>query len=320
MRMRLNFKNILSLFVAIFCSMVVNGKNAMGWVKELSPAFDSTVVRGDVSSFWTFMQNKDREYRQLLSAIKRNRKTIREANRTLSRAKFGEYSYLEEIKECWDFDKERIKKLESDLHFDEIRRFLPDSLSRTLSINFAVTDEENASTFPDGKIVIYQGLLLKLNHEELLAVCAHELTHFLMQHALNMQYSYIKKMKSNKVWADISGALLAGISATANAYNAAITGTKVPYQDYGAFISELEEGTESSSINYRFRYSRREEYQADIIGLRYLQFLGYSGESYLSMLNKISPKNYKEKKSKKDTHPTMATRKEIISLLLNNGN
>lgn len=101
-------------------------------------------------------------------------------------------------------------------------------------IRIAANNEFNASTFPDGYILINTGLFSKLTYNELLAVCAHELVHYMFNHSLANEYAYIKKQKSNKLWAEIGGGLLMGASAFADGYSAGLTGQQTNNSEYYA--------------------------------------------------------------------------------------
>lgn len=70
-----------------------------------------------------------------------------------------------------------------------------------------------------------------------------------------------------------------------------------------------------SAERFKFRYSRKDELQADILGFRYLQFLGYDPRSFLTMLEKIGVENDKYY-DKKSSHPKTELRIEVIKTLL----
>lgn len=305
-------RRLLIFAILINLPICTNAKSAKSWIKELDHVDITALYSGDVYSFWSKERNADYSYTNLQQAIRENKKSMRKA--VLNIQKFLSSSFSERLFSVRnDSVADSIcSNIEKDLHIDDLRSFLPDN------IEFKIAKKEglNAATFPDGYIMIYKGVLEKLQYEELLAVCAHELAHYMFKHSLANEYAYIKKQKSNRLWAEIGGGILIGAAAFADGYSAGITGQRLNNTGYYASLYQgIIDDADQSSEMFRFRYSRKEELQADIIGFRYLQFLGYNPRAFLTMLEKIGTENDKYY-NKKSSHPRTQLRIDVINSLL----
>lgn len=290
-------------------------KSAKSWVEELDLVDVSLLKKNDVGAFWTAERYNDADYKALQEAVRKNKKSLRTAKSNINNFLMSSYSeriYAAVNDTMADYICEHIEK---DLRIDEIKRAFPEVALDNLEFKIADNGEVNASTFPDGYILINAGLLAKLHYKELLAACAHELVHYMFSHSLANEYAYIKKQKSNKLWAEIGGGLMMGASAFADGYSAGVTGQQTNNSEYYAAMYQgiIDDAAESAE-RFKFRYSRKDELQADVIGYRYLQFLGYNPMSYLTMLEKIGTENDKYY-GKKSSHPKTELRIEVIRTL-----
>lgn len=181
---------------------------------------------------------------------------------------------------------------------------------------FIEKNELNACCDTYGKMRIYTGLANILTFPELIAVCAHEMSHHILKHILAKEYSFLKKQKKNQVWAEIGTGLTVGAVAASQVY-AGIYGGVQYNTDWGAYTQSVYNDYSNdafhASINYRYRYSREEEAEADIIAFRFLQWLGYDGYEFISMLKKIDDGIMKTKKN--FDHPVTIQRIRLIGML-----
>lgn len=309
-------KRTILLTFLLIVSITSFSKGAQSWVQELDLVDLSTLEKDNVTSFWTAERNADNDYTSLQEAVQKNKKSIRTARSNINKFLFSSYSDRADIVIRDTMADSICSYIERDLHLDEIRQAFPQAAIDNLEIRIAANNEFNASTFPDGYILINTGLFSKLTYNELLAVCAHELVHYMFNHSLANEYAYIKKQKSNKLWAEIGGGLLMGASAFADGYSAGLTGQQTNNSEYYASMYQgiIDDAAESAE-RFKFRYSRKDELQADVIGFRYLQYLGYDPKAFLTMLEKIGTENDKYY-GKKSSHPKTKLRIEVIKALL----
>jgi predicted Zn-dependent protease len=134
-------------------------------------------------------------------------------------------------------------------------------------------DVYNAFATPAGHIFIYSGLMAAMdNEEELAGIIGHEIAHVLCRH-ISQKIDRSKK---------ISIATLAGIAA----------GIFLGAEGAGEIGSAVMMGSMAAGQSMTLAYSRRDERQADQIGLKYLTEAGYSGYGLLTMLRKIRSKHW----------------------------
>ena len=134
-------------------------------------------------------------------------------------------------------------------------------------------DVYNAFATPAGHIFIYSGLMAAMdNEEELAGILGHEIAHVLSRH-ISQKIERSKK---------ISIATLAGIAA----------GIFLGAEGAGEVGSAVIVGSMAAGQSMALAYSRKDERQADQIGLKYLTKAGYSGYGLLTMLRKIRSKHW----------------------------
>lgn len=204
------------------------------------------------------------------------------------------------------------------------RNEITDSLSTLFGIKdldkdaefiFVEKDEINANCDTNGKMRIYTGLANILSFPELIAVCAHEMSHHFLKHILASEYSFLKKQKRNQVLAEIGTGLTVGAVAASQAY-AGVYGTQsnINWGSYAQNVyNDYSNDAYHASVNYKYRYNREDEAEADIIAFRFLQWLGYDGYEFITMLKKIDNGILKTKKN--FDHPVTFERIRLIGML-----
>jgi predicted Zn-dependent protease len=144
------------------------------------------------------------------------------------------------------------------------------------------SDELNASCGPGGKIIVYSGLVekLQLTDDEIAAVMGHEIAHALREH---------------------------GREAMSKAY-----GVELAKQGAGAFLGL---GAESmaladAAVQYGMTLpnSRSNENEADLIGLELAARAGYNPNAAISLWQKMSQANDGAPPEFMSTHPSSSTR------------
>jgi predicted Zn-dependent protease len=136
---------------------------------------------------------------------------------------------------------------------------------KDIKYSFAVLSnkELNAVTFPGGYIFINEGLIKILNENELAYVLGHEVGHTAARHIA-------KKMQANMAYQLLLGLAFIGIGDNA-----------------GGVTQNIAKGTDAIYSMVELSYSRKDEFQADTLAVKYASKAGFDPYASLSALEKI---------------------------------
>jgi Zn-dependent protease with chaperone function len=153
-----------------------------------------------------------------------------------------------------------------------------------LNVKIMVDNNPNSFIFPNGTMVITTGLLSTINsEEELIAVMAHEISHFVLDHSIFNINKTIQRQKNAEFWA----AFATGLAAAADIY----TSSKNEYYVPGRLTYNIAilSNQIASSFSQRLglKYSREQEYAADQCGVQLIKFLKIDSTALSSALSKI---------------------------------
>lgn len=303
----------LYIFLGIIAYSYINTYgvelNYDAMIKRSDPwEYVNKIPRTRPNEFWLSIINNNKEYLKLKDKMDNPTKLYRQAA--------NDYAY----------DRNRgIQYYNLQQEYNMLgRNEITDSLTVLFGLGeidkdaefiFIEKDELNANCDTYGKMRIFTGLANILSFPELIAVCAHEMSHHILKHILAREYSYLKKQKRNQVWAEIGTGLTVGAVVASQAY-AGVYGVQ-SNTNWGAYAQSVYYDYSSdayhASMNYRYRYSREDEAEADIIAFRFLQWLGYDGYEIISMLKKIDDGITKTKKDY--DHPVTIQRIRLIGML-----
>lgn len=154
---------------------------------------------------------------------------------------------------------------------------------------------------------ITTGLLNKkgLNYEILMGYVAHEFAHGVLLHHMRNFYAEAKERRKQELIGGIAKGLYAA-SAGIEAYNAAAYGIPPSGTDYGKIIVNIDRDIKYSTSKYTYKFSREQEYEADLIAFRFLENLG-CGEEFINGL-RILGAQYDSIYDEFSDHPTTASR------------
>ncbi len=160
--------------------------------------------------------------------------------------------------------------------------FRPDAAQWKWEVNVEQSDDVNAYCMPGGKIMVYTGLIDKLNATdgELAAVIGHEIAHALREHS---------RERISRAYAEQLA--LAGI--------AVATGAS---QNTMALASQV------SQVTFSLPHSREQEAEADRIGLELMARAGYNPNEAVSLWNKMSKVGGGGPPEFLSTHPSSESR------------
>lgn len=167
----------------------------------------------------------------------------------------------------------------------------------------------NAAIFPNGEMYITDSLLhlLDYSYEKLVGICAHEMGHYIIQHAYIHQWKSYKKQITNTIIAATMSAAVA-----ASDIYAASQGVEVDADGTSKYINDTFIEANYSSYLYKFKYSREQELEADIIAIRFLEWIGINPKYYIDVLRQLGTKN-DHMYNAESNHPTTKYRIDLLT-------
>ena len=160
--------------------------------------------------------------------------------------------------------------------------FRPDALNWKWQVNTLTTTEMNAYCMPGGKIMVYSGLVekLQLNDAEIATVLGHEMSHALREHTRER----VSKSYEEQV-------ALVGL--------AVLT---------GADAGTMELADQIASVTFELPHDRQQEAEADVMGLELMARAGYDPHEAVSLWKKMMAAEKSEPPQFLSTHPASASR------------
>ena len=194
---------------------------------------------------------------------------------------------------------------------------------------FVVKDSEmNAGMNPEGTCHINTGLIENAsNTEEIVAVVAHEIAHYVLWHTINDCWRTAKAIRRNQTWAEIGTGLAIGLYGASQIYNAQYgvqQSNQAQQQTYNNLASvgiriREEIGLRTDKIT-RLRYMRETEDEADETAFWFLEKNGIDPIHLISFFKKLdaqTPSYLKQQKKneKYSDHSDMANRIKRLEVL-----
>lgn len=154
-------------------------------------------------------------------------------------------------------------------------------------------DELNAWAMPGGKMVVYTGIVEKLNltNDEIAAIVGHEMTHALKEHS--------KKEANRSLGINIGAQLGTGILSAVTGVDSNLIGAGVGL---------------ATDLGVNKPFSRSAEREADLGGLHLMAQAGYNPNAAVSVWQKMNQENNNNNVVNKvlSTHPTNNDRIDLI--------
>ncbi len=132
--------------------------------------------------------------------------------------------------------------------------------------NLVKDDQVNAFCMPGGKIVVYEGLLtVAQTEDELAVVIGHEIAHAVAKHS--------NERMSQQIMAEYGAAIL----------SQALSQKSEAVQSAATIVFGL-----GAQVGFMLPYSRKHEYEADYMGIVFMEMAGYNSESAVDFWTKMS--------------------------------
>jgi beta-barrel assembly-enhancing protease len=161
---------------------------------------------------------------------------------------------------------------------------LPDGRPGNITIRIVKDIQPNASMYSNGALLINSGLLSLIeSEEELLAVLAHELAHYVLDHSVININTAIRRQRRAEFWS----AVATGVVAATEIYVA----SRDPYYYPGdlTFATAVLSQAVAELITDRMgmKFSQNQENEADLVAAEVLQFAGLNTQGLSSVLTRL---------------------------------
>lgn len=212
------------------------------------------------------------------------------------------------------------------LDMDETCDKLAGCVGKTDGIELCVVSDNTVNAFAAYSdrgmaVVLNSGIFSAkgVTPEIIIGIVAHEYAHCWLLHILQSEYTLSKRERRNKILAGVSAGLNAA-AAGADAYASATLGTESNTEIYSQNILNLEKDIADDLYKYYFRYGREQEFEADLVAYRFMEWTGYGGEYYIEALKIIEANSRFSSMSiaEDDTHPTLRDRIAFLTFVRNN--
>lgn len=166
--------------------------------------------------------------------------------------------------------------------------FRPDALSWAWEVNVQNNDQLNAYCMPGGKIMVYSGIIQRLNlsDDELAAVMSHEIAHALREHGRERMSEQMAEQAIVSV-----GALALGLSEESTNLAAMV-----------------------ANVTFGLPHSRTHETEADLMGLELMARAGYNPNAAVNVWRKMGEAAKGSPPEFLSTHPSSSSRIRDLSL------
>jgi predicted Zn-dependent protease len=190
---------------------------------------------------------------------------------------------------------ERVRRISNRL-IAQTPVFRADAASWKWEVNVETNDQVNAYCMPGGKIMVFTGLIDKLNasDDELAAVIGHEISHALREHG--RERMSLAAVQSGGV------AIIAALMSSSKNQTAA-----------GAAVQAAAMG---SQLFFALPNSRTQETEADRMGLELSARAGFDPNAAISLWEKMGKQGEKKPPEFLSTHPSDATRMSDLRRLI----
>lgn len=303
-------KRLFTLFLFICICLATFAQSNKIYYYNL---YKETQKISSAKSYWEELRIVNKNYKKLEKAINRKGATIMAAEMEY------QSTWSDIVRLQYLYEEHRLHKDISDSLL--VWTNLKDVRKLNIPIIYILPIQGyNAASYPyETQMVLFtEDIVNILDKEELIACAAHELAHYYLKHQLAHIYSVKKKGKRNRFWANFGTALYAGVMAGANMYGASqgAEPLDIDYEKLTTTVgSVFDKQAENATIMYEFKYSREQEFEADIVALGFLSKAGIDCNKMISLFQKLEPYTSGEF-SKTDDHPLTSERIKLLEYII----
>lgn len=181
----------------------------------------------------------------------------------------------------------------------------------------------NAFATPFGQIYLTDALVQRYhnNISLLIGVSAHEATHFICEHSVIEMWQDAEKERKNAILGGIATGLYMGSMAASGAITA--SGGGYVSQSYWENLSNnmikgglmIDESFRRDAFYFKYKYSRSQEIESDIVAYRFCESFGISGYSYIMALQLLQENAIYLRAGDTADHPTPQYRVLLLKYL-----
>lgn len=274
-------KRIIIISFIIFACAISYGQN-----KKFDKILEKHDIReyiqdipiGDTKSFWDTLWRTNEPLAMLIKANEKRSEAYIAASKEMYDASVYSQPYYSSLNR---YDAGYIT--DTLLVYTGVKQVYPDC-----TIDIIEDSEANAFCSPDGSVFLTDALVdeLNANFTQLMGICAHEMSHFFLMHAFVSSYQTQRKYQINSAIGAATSAVVVAANAYAQANGAT---TSESWDSVNQTINNLSIAAYDDAFErFRYKYNREQEYEADIIAYRFLEWYGVDPTLYIEALETIA--------------------------------
>lgn len=304
------FFSIIMVLTITISAMAYKPKDFDKYIDKLDVwEYVKDTPREHPAYFWAAIVKNDPKGQQFAKDREKGKEAALNALRAIADGQLASAEYIMSLESIYEA-KAYCDSLTSWIGLEDLKDY---------KISVYYDNDPNAFCTPQGKIFIADTLvyLQNFNSNRMLGITAHETAHYMLAHSLIGAYETEKRLKKNK----IAGAIIAGVNAAATGYAQAQgaytekTAAKAWEQVNETTLGLFNAAYKDAYGKFRYKYSREQEIQSDLVAIRFLQWNGLSGQEYIAALRELGTEADKYYDSKSE-HPKMEFRIALLEYLL----
>lgn len=311
-----NGLRILLAFCLVFFCFEAQGELKIKEQRKLLQKYDlwhdkeiDGIYRDSPGEFWNYLRENNKPFQKALKAAQNGK--AKNAQKVLGEA-------IAEIESMYE-PPEYVEGVSELLDSLKAGSGIMDLYQREAELRIDWSMVPNAFTLPNGIVYMTAGILARmdLDYNMLMAVYAHELAHFVLQHSFTNIYYEDRRRKRNELLAGIASVVYVTAAAVSD-FVAASNGVPSNSTAYSvdAAISIMN-GAKKNVKSFQMKYTREQEYEADIVGYRFLESIGIDGSYYIEMLRRMKS-DLEIFSNDGSTHPLTEDRIVLIEFMRTN--
>lgn len=233
-----------------------------------------TPVTDNIQDFWNCVNIKSLSSLSLIDGLYDIRREV-ESDAFTHLANYSKYDLF--------LDDPILESYIYGLVFKIAPQYRPDMFPYNLNVKIVKDPSMNACIFPNGTLIVNTGLLASLHTEdELVAILAHEIAHYVANHSFVNLQKKIQRERAAAIWGTIFTSI-AAISEVSLASQGVYVDGSLTYNT--AVLAAI---TSANILeNLGMEYSRAQEKEADMLAIEVLKLLGYDENACATVFGRM---------------------------------